>query len=64
MVQSQVQVQIDVLIVEEMEGSEQIKVSLQYNKHVHNVQVVGKKLLILVMIVMVKVINNLQKEYR
>ena len=62
--QSQAQVQIDVLIVVEMEESEQIKVSSQYNKHVHSARVVGKKLLILVMIAMVKVINNHQKKYQ
>ena len=58
MVQSLVIHLIDVPIAVEMEESEQIKVSSQYNKHVHNARVVGKKLLILVMIAMVKVINN------
>ena len=64
MVQSQVQVQIDVLIVGEMEGFEQIRVSSLYNKHVHSAQEAVKKLLILAMIVMVKATNNLQKKYQ
>ena len=62
--QNQVIVLIDVLIVVEMEEFVQIKVFLQYNKHVLNVQGVEKKLQIHVMIVMVKEINNLQKEYQ
>ena len=57
-------VQIDVHIVEEMAESVLIKVFLQFNKHVHNVQVVGKKLQIHVMIVMVKEINKLQKKFQ
>ena len=43
MVQSQVQVQTDVLIVVEMEECVQTKVFLLFNKHAHNVQVVVKK---------------------
>jgi len=42
---------------------DQIKVSLLFNKHVHNVQVVEKKLQILVMIVVDKEKNKLQKGY-
>ena len=56
-------VQIDVLIVVEMAESVQIKVFLQYNKHVHSALGVGKKLQIHVMIATVKEINNLQKKY-
>ena len=54
---------IDAHTVVEMEGFDQIKVFLLFNKHVHNVLVVGKKLPIHVMIVTVKEINNLQKKY-
>ena len=62
--QNQVIVQIDALIVVEMEGFVQIKVFLQYNKRVLNVQGVGKKLQTHVMIVTVKETNNLQKKYQ
>ena len=54
---------IDAHTVVEMEEFDQIKVFLLFNKHVHNVLVVGKKLPIHVMIVTVKEINNLQKKY-
>ena len=55
---------IDAHTVVEMEEFDQIKVFLLFNKHAHNVLVVGKKLLIHVMIVTVKEINNLQKKYQ
>ena len=62
--QNQVIVLIDVLIVVETEEFDLIKVFLQYNKRVLNVQAVEKKLQIHVMIVMVKEINKLQKKYQ
>ena len=61
--QNLVTILIDVPIVVEMEEYVQIKVFLQFNKHVHNVLGVVKKLQILVMIATVKEINNLQKKY-
>jgi len=61
---NQALVQIDVHTVEEMEEYVQIKDFLQFNKRVHNVQVVEKKLLIHVMIVVEEEINKLQKRYQ
>ena len=61
---NQVIVLIDVHTAVEMEELDLIKVFLQFNKHVHNVLVAGKRLQILVMIVMVKEINNPQKKYQ
>ena len=55
-------IQIGVHIVAEMEESALIKVFLQFNKHVLNVPVVGKKLQIHVMNVVVKEIDKLQRK--
>ena len=63
MVQNLVIIQIDVHIVEEMAEYVLIKVFLQFNKHVLNVQEVVKKLLIHVQIVMDKETNKHQKKY-
>ena len=54
---------IDVLTVGEMVEFEQIKDFLLYNKLVHNVLVVEKKLQTLVVIVMDREINRPQKNY-
>ena len=59
---NQALVQIDVLIVEEMEEFVLIKVFLQFNKLVHNVLEVVKKLLIHAQIVMDKEINKQSKK--
>ena len=53
----------DVLTVEGTVELDLIKVFLQFNKHVLNVQVVVKKLLILVLNVMDKEILKPQKKY-
>ena len=63
MVQSLDTIQIDVLTAGETEELELIKVFLQFSKLVLSVLVVVKKLLILVMIVMGREINKLQKKY-
>ena len=55
--------QTDVLIVVVMGEYDLIKDFLLFNKLVHSVQAVGRKLLILVQIVMVREINKLQKKY-
>ena len=60
---SQVTIQIDVHIVVEMDELDQIKVFLLYNKHVHNVLAVERKLQIHAQIVMDKEINKQQKKY-
>ena len=61
--QNQVQVLIGVPTVGEMEEFVLIKDFLPFNKHVHNVQVVEKKLQILVLIVMGWEINRHLKKY-
>ena len=53
----------DVHTVEETDEFVQIKVFLQFNRHVHNVQVVVKKLQTHVLIVMDKGTNKLQKKF-
>ena len=63
MVLNQGPVLIIVRIVEEMGEYEQTKVFLLSNKHVLNVLVVVKKLLIHAQIVMDKAINKPQKKY-
>ena len=55
---------IDALIVVEMVEFEQIKVFLQFNKLVLNVQEVVRKLRILALIVEDKEINKFQKKYQ
>ena len=55
--------QIDVPIVVGMEKLDLIKDFLQFNKHVHNVLVVEKKLQTHAMTVMVLEINRHQKKY-
>ena len=55
---------IDVPIVVETAGLGLIKVFLLFNKHVHNVLVVVKKLQIHAMNVMVKEIDKHQKKYQ
>ena len=64
MVQNLVILLIDALTVEEMEKSDLIKAFLRYNKRVHNVMVVVRKLQILVMIVMDKERNKHLKKYQ
>ena len=61
---NQALVQINVRTVVEMGGYVRTKVFLQFNKRVHNVQVVEKKLLIHVMIVVEGETNKLQKKYQ
>ena len=61
--QSPVQLQKDVVIVEVTEGYDQIKDFSLFNKLVLNVQVVGKKLQIRVLIVMDRVIIKLQRKF-
>ena len=60
---NQDQAQKDVHTVEEVEEFAQTKVFLLYNKHVHNVLVVEKKLQIHALVVMDKEIFKLQKKY-
>ena len=55
--------QIDVPIAVATEKLDLIKDFLQFNKHVHNVLVVEKKLQIHAMIVVVREINRHQKKY-
>ena len=57
-------VPISALIVVEMEEFVLTKVFLQFNKHVHSVQEVVKRLLTHAQIVMDKEINKLQKKYQ
>ena len=64
MAQNLVILLIDALTVEEMEKSGLIKAFLQYNKRVHNVMVMVRKLQIRVVTVMVRVKNKHLKKYQ
>ena len=64
MAQNLVTLQIDALIVVETVKLDLIKVSLRFNKHVHNVMVMVKKSLIRVMTVMAKEKNKLLRKYQ
>ena len=61
--QSPVQLQKDVVIVEVTEGYDQIKDFSLFNKLVLNVQVMGRKLQIRVLIVMDRAIIKLQRKF-
>ena len=63
MAQNQDQVQIDALIVEEMEEYVQTKVFSLYNKLVHSVLEMEKKLQIHVQTVVAKEINKFLKKF-
>ena len=64
MAQNLVTLQIGVHTVVETVKLDLIKVSLQFNKHVHNVMVMVKKSLIRVMTVMAKEKNKLLRKYQ
>ena len=61
--QSPVQLQKDVVIVEVTEGYDQIKDFSLFNKLVLNVQVMGRKLQIRVLIAMDRAIIKLQRKF-
>ena len=61
--QSPVQLQKDVVIVEVTEGYDQIKDFSLFNKLVLNVQVMGRKLQIRVLIVMDRALIKLQRKF-